>query len=1160
MTFARKGLMSLLMATFSALGIAGTPQATSGKPAPDVQAWYIVHLKSPPLALTDAEEGEDSAGRRKFDRSSEKLAEHRARIQEKQAVFEKSLAEKLGRTPPVAKRFQVALNAMVMKITPREATILRTLSDVSLVERVSWREKHTDRGPAVINAPGVWQGAADLPATKGEGVIVGIIDSGTTPGHRSFADIGDDGYNHTNPFGSGHYFGDCREKPELCNDKLIGIITYPDIIESFEGKVPPYGIDYDGHGTHVASTAAGNVLKNIPGYNSAGLAGEYKFPQISGVAPHANIISYQVCYANDPSCNPLDAVEAVEHAIENGVDVLNYSIGGGVMDPWLEPDSLAFLSARAAGIHVAISAGNSGSRAESISSPANAPWVISVGATTHGRVFEFPKLLDFTGGASLPGTEMTGWGVTREFSGPVVLAEDHGDALCLNPFAAGTFNGEIVVCKRGENARAQKGANVKAGGAGGMILIDTDNTQLPVRDFHVLPAIHLNVFDGQALLDWLANGTGHQARITAAGPTEDLFAADSLANFSSRGPVSPYGNYLAPSVSAPGVDIYAAFTDTQPFSGAPFEVPFNFLSGTSMASPHVAGALALLTDLHPDWTPAEAQSALMMTASDNVNDEGNYAGPLQRGSGRIDVARAANAGLVMNITAAEYRTASPGVGGNPAALNIPALVDNKCMVSCSWTRRLRASRAGSWVVDPTVYGGAGVIATPGEFTLAVGQEQEIVFTADVTNATPGEWADGKVEFVPADNAAGRLHFPVAVRALNIDAPENINLYLRNTTGVVTVPALSAPNASVTTITHKSGKPDIYRSELPDDPTPQDWLDNYQQNAQVVSLDVADGTGMVIAEIIQAEALDLDLYVGRDTDGDGQPSLQEILSGYVCVSAGGDSNERCELNDLEAGKYWVVVHKYFASMVGSVEAHTLAITRIDDSSDTVEFAVQPRGGNLFDMSFAWNDPPLTDGAGYALVSIQPSGTPADNATPLLVTIKSLADNGWPQGSIYNVTADRTEATAGQSIEYVWSVEELGEWAAARTVLVTMDLPEDYTLLSATEQPVAEGNRLMWTHEQKADDIPEIRTRIQIPANAQAGSLTLPFVFRTLQNDKEIDIIQAPAVRIKPAPTSGNPPPSSEPGGNPSEQPGGGGGPLELMILGLLGITATFRVRR
>src|SRR5690606_9395537 len=146
--------------------------------------------------------------------------------------------------------------------------------------------------------------------------------------------------------------------------------------------------------------------------------------------------------------------------------------------------------------------------------------------------------------------------------GPVVLAEDHGDALCLNPFAAGTFNGEIVVCKRGENARVQKGVHVKAGGAGGMILIDVEDTQFPVRDFHVLPAIHLNAFVGQALLEWLANGTGHQARITAAGPAEDLLAGDSLANFSSRGPVRPYGNYLAPSVSAPGVDIYAAFTDT----------------------------------------------------------------------------------------------------------------------------------------------------------------------------------------------------------------------------------------------------------------------------------------------------------------------------------------------------------------------------------------------------------------------------------------------------------------------------------------------------------------------------------------------------------------------------------------------------------------------
>src|SRR5690606_17881673 len=186
--------------------------------------------------------------------------------------------------------------------------------------------------------------------------------------------------------------------------KLIGIVSFPKITGTFGDAAPPYGLDYDGHGTHVASTAAGNVLHDVPAYGPTGVQGEYTFPEISGVAPHANIVSYQICHQGDRGwgCDTMLTVAAVEHAIENGIDVINYSIGGWTEDPWFSIDGMAFLSARAAGIHVAVSAGNAGPEWRTVSSPATAPWVTSVAAYTHDRSFSDITFGNFAGGNTAP--------------------------------------------------------------------------------------------------------------------------------------------------------------------------------------------------------------------------------------------------------------------------------------------------------------------------------------------------------------------------------------------------------------------------------------------------------------------------------------------------------------------------------------------------------------------------------------------------------------------------------------------------------------------------------------------------------------------------------------------------------------------------------------
>ena len=249
-----------------------------------------------------------------------------------------------------------------------------------------------------MGADGIWDGTATggLPGTQGEGVTVGIIDTGLNLGHSSFAAVGpSDGYTHTNPLGSGTYLGLCDSDPGtfVCNDKLIGYYI-------FTGETTEDG---DGHGSHTGSTTAGNVL-------DAGMVDLTPFaysPAISGVAPHANIIGYDGCL-DDGGCPFSALTAAIDQTVADGVvDVINYSIGGGSSDPWTDADSLAFLGAADAGIVPVTSASNSGPGAGTVGSPADAPWMLAVGASTHNRA-GLNSVESMSGGDTTPPADILG--------------------------------------------------------------------------------------------------------------------------------------------------------------------------------------------------------------------------------------------------------------------------------------------------------------------------------------------------------------------------------------------------------------------------------------------------------------------------------------------------------------------------------------------------------------------------------------------------------------------------------------------------------------------------------------------------------------------------------------------------------------------------------
>jgi uncharacterized repeat protein (TIGR01451 family) len=684
----------------------------------------------------------DARGEARLDLKSGASEAYLAYLDAQHSTFLSAVSATLGRSVEAKFDYKYAFNGVAIELSPEEAAQVAALPGVRQVQREFYRYTETDYGPEWIGADGIWNGTTTggLPGTQGEGVTVGIIDTGQNLGHPSFAEVGpSDGYTHTNPLGSGNFLGVCDTDPGtyVCNDKLIGFYI-------FTGETTEDG---DGHGSHTGSTTAGNVLD--PG--TVDLTPYPYSPRISGVAPHANIIGYKACL-DAGGCPGTALIASIDQTVADGVvDVINYSIGGGTSDPWNDADSLAFLGAADAGIVPVTSASNAGPGAGTIGSPADSPWMLAVGASTHNRA-GLNALINMTGGDTTPPADIDGKSFSVGYGpAPIVYAGDYGDAICLNEFAPGTFSGEIVVCDRGTNARVAKGYNVLQGGAGGMILANASASQTLNGEVHHLPAVHITFDDGVVLKAWLASGSGHMATIAGTTLSIDDANGDIMAGFSSRGPnVNTAADIIKPDVTAPGVDILAAYRADPPDADNPTSM-YAIISGTSMSSPHTAGAAALMKALHPDWSPAAIKSALMSTASTaNVlkEDGSTPADPFDMGGGRVDLSMAGEAGFVLDETTLNFENADPALGGDPKTLNLASLGNSQCLENCSWTRVLSSTQAVTvtWTASVQATAGMTLTVTPSTFDLAPYATQVVTVTADVSGAPAGDWIFGEVSF------------------------------------------------------------------------------------------------------------------------------------------------------------------------------------------------------------------------------------------------------------------------------------------------------------------------------------------------------------------------------------------------------------------------------
>ena len=693
-----------------------------------------------------------------------------------------------------------AYNGVAAKLSEAQAAAIAKLDGVLAVTPDELRTVDTSSTPDFLGltaAGGLWEqlggNGSKKAAGAGEGIVIGIVDSGIWPESKSFTDRDANGKLVFQQLPGWH--GKCVPgeafNASLCNQKLIGAQYFN---ASWGGNAGieaerPWEFtsprDYNGHGSHTASTAGGNF--GVPATGPASV-----FGSVSGMAPRARIAAYKALWSTEDAALASgftgDLVAAIDQAVADGVDVINYSIAG-TRTNFLDPAEVAFLFAADAGVFVAASAGNSGPASGTVAHPS--PWITTVAAGTHNR--------DGQGSVTLGnGATYTGASVATPV-GPAPLIDSTAAGLAGAPAGdvelcvPGTLDpakvsGKIVLCLRGVIARVDKSRAVLEAGGAGMVMYNNPDSSLNA-DFHFVPSVHVNAAAGLAIKAYAATpgatATINQSTIVYNAP------APFTASFSSRGPLlAGGGDLLKPDVIAPGQDILAAVA---PPGNAGRD--FNLYSGTSMSSPHVAGLAALLMQKHPAWSPMAVKSALMTTGTD-VLDGGTPApntNPVlifRQGAGHVRPNGAADPGLVYDSDVLDWLAFLCGstTGVNPATctalasagysfdasdLNVPSIAIGDLAGIQTVTRRVTNVGGSPATYNATVTGMSGftTVVTPSSLTLAPGETKEFEVTFTRTTAALNAYTGGQLTWSDGTHS---VRSPIVARPVALAAPAQVS--------------------------------------------------------------------------------------------------------------------------------------------------------------------------------------------------------------------------------------------------------------------------------------------------------------------------------------------------------------------------------------------------
>jgi subtilisin family serine protease len=794
---AHRAVLATSVAAATLLLLCGLPTAYAepdrsdkGLPAP-TPGRYIVTLTGKPIATYGGEvRGLGATRPSKGDRvdvTSGRAQRYRNYLKREQV----NAAARVGAKP--LKHYAVSLNGFATSLTPDQVRTLQSAPGVLSVTKDRPRRLTDSKNPVdflkLTGSNGVWA-ALGGEKSAGRGVVVGILDSGYWPESKSFAGetLGTARPTPSDPFrpyrsgknkivmhkADGQRFtGICDAGDSFtgneCNTKVIGARSFS---STYESQTPPgqrtdflSPRDGDGHGTHVASTAAGK-----PGV-AASVAG-HSFGKISGVAPAANLAIYKIAFTSatdeEPAIYTGDALAAIDAAVSDGVDVINYSVSGS--DAVDDPVDLAFLSAASAGIFVATSAGNAGPGA----STANhvTPWVTTVAAST---VAAYAGTVVLGNGKKYAGISTTVFGslgparlVTARSVKRASASGADADLCAPNTLSRAKAAGKIVVCDRGVVPRVDKSAEVKRAGGKGMVLANLTGSSTD-GDTHALPTVHLNAPFGATVKSY-AKKAGATAKLKQGNVSSTPIRYPQVASFSSRGPsVGNRGNLLKPDISAPGVAVLAAVAPPSNHNHK-----FDFYSGTSMASPHIAGIAALYFSVHPKWSPMAVKSAMMTTSAPVKTANGklsrNY---FAQGAGNVRPDRMFNPGVIFDARERDWLGFLEGAGIDTdtavgpidsSDYNAPSIALGELVGSQTVTRRVTAVKSGSYQTTLSV---PGVTATVSPSILQfahAGDTKTVTITFAPEAAPLSGTVFGSLKFEGAGTLA-RLPIAVATPAL-----------------------------------------------------------------------------------------------------------------------------------------------------------------------------------------------------------------------------------------------------------------------------------------------------------------------------------------------------------------------------------------------------------
>uniref|UniRef100_A0A0D3GKF8 Subtilisin-like protease n=1 Tax=Oryza barthii TaxID=65489 RepID=A0A0D3GKF8_9ORYZ len=688
------------------------------------------------------------------------------------------------------------INGFAVHMSPLQAEFLRKAPGVKHVERDMKIQKLTTHTPQFLGLPtGVWPMGGGFDRA-GEDVVIGFVDSGIYPQHPSFS------AHKTDPFGPvPHYKGKCEMDPvtrrSFCNGKIVGAQHFAKAAIAAGAFNPDVDfaspLDGDGHGSHTAAIAAGN--NGIP----VRMHG-HEFGKASGMAPRARIAVYKVLYRLFGGYVS-DVVAAIDQAVQDGVDILNLSVGPNspptaTRTTFLNPFDAALLSAVKAGVFVAQAAGNGGPFPKTLVS--FSPWITTVAAGVDDRRYKNHLVLG--NGKLLPGLGVSP--ATHENKSFSLISA--ADALlgssatkysaldCQRPELLNKrkIQGKILLCGYSFNyisgtASIKKvSETARSLGAAGFI-VAVENSY-PGTKFD--PDL-IDYYNSSTIRDWAGRATTFQATAAIAdGLLPTLYnSAPQVALFSSRGPdVKDFSfqdaDVLKPDILAPGNLIWAAWapngTDEANYAGEGFAM----VSGTSMAAPHIAGIAALIKQKNPKWSPSAIKSALMTTS--NTLDKGSHplraqqystseimtltrATPFDYGSGAVNPKAALDPGLVLDATHQDYITflcsipdvehsevsnitgstcsSSSKVQQRPYDLNIPSITISQLRGTQTVKRTVTsvAAKAETYTIMTRMSPEIALEVSPPALTVLPGASREITATLTARSVT-GTYSFGEI--------------------------------------------------------------------------------------------------------------------------------------------------------------------------------------------------------------------------------------------------------------------------------------------------------------------------------------------------------------------------------------------------------------------------------